>query len=166
MQYQVPQFIESDAKIVGPLTLKQFFYLAGAAAILFGAFFIFTFPLFIIVGSIVGGLAAALAFLKINSRPLPILLRFMVGYVIKPRLYLWQQPNGETTPKPEAPKEAKTGALKNLFLALITSTRPIKEREKERRPFSLWGRGEPQTRWQPLRHTTGERDIARRVDYR
>lgn len=90
----------------------------------------------------------------------------MIGYLIKPRLYLWREANGETAPKPEEPKEAKEGALKNLFLAMITSTKPIEKREKEKKPFSLWGRGEPQTRWQPLRHTTGERDMARRVDYR
>src|SRR3989344_2665997 len=31
MEYQVPQFIEVEDKIIGPLTLKQFIYLAGEA---------------------------------------------------------------------------------------------------------------------------------------
>ena len=30
MQFQVPQFIETEDKIVGPFTLRQFIYVAGA----------------------------------------------------------------------------------------------------------------------------------------
>jgi len=33
MQYQVPQFIEIEDKIFGPLTLKQFLYLAGGGGL-------------------------------------------------------------------------------------------------------------------------------------
>jgi len=32
MRYTVPQFIEHEAKIIGPLTFKQFTYLAMAGA--------------------------------------------------------------------------------------------------------------------------------------
>ena len=32
MQFQVPQFIETEDKVVGPLTLRQFMYIAGAGA--------------------------------------------------------------------------------------------------------------------------------------
>jgi len=40
MQYQVPQFIEVEDRIIGPLTLKQFLYLAFAGAILFVLWFL------------------------------------------------------------------------------------------------------------------------------
>jgi hypothetical protein len=33
MHYQVPQFIEIEDKIFGPLTLKQFIYLAGGVGL-------------------------------------------------------------------------------------------------------------------------------------
>ena len=33
MRFQVPQFIEVEDKIFGPLTLKQFLYTAGGAAV-------------------------------------------------------------------------------------------------------------------------------------
>ncbi len=33
MEYQVPQFIEVEDKIIGPLTLKQFIYVAGASGL-------------------------------------------------------------------------------------------------------------------------------------
>ena len=34
MQFQVPQFIEVEDKIVGPLTFKQFIYLAGGGGVI------------------------------------------------------------------------------------------------------------------------------------
>jgi hypothetical protein len=35
MRFQVPQFIEVEDKIFGPLTVKQFIYLAGGAGLVF-----------------------------------------------------------------------------------------------------------------------------------
>ena len=35
MNFQVPQFIEVEDKVVGPLTFKQFIYLAGGAGLAF-----------------------------------------------------------------------------------------------------------------------------------
>jgi hypothetical protein len=31
MQFQVPQFLDVEDKIIGPFTIKQFLYLAGGA---------------------------------------------------------------------------------------------------------------------------------------
>lgn len=35
MQFQVPQFIEVEDKIFGPLTFKQFVYIAGGVALMY-----------------------------------------------------------------------------------------------------------------------------------
>ena len=35
MRFQVPQFIEVEDKIFGPMTLKQFIYMAGGAGLSF-----------------------------------------------------------------------------------------------------------------------------------
>jgi hypothetical protein len=35
VQYQLPQFVEAEDKIFGPLTLKQFLYILGAGGLLF-----------------------------------------------------------------------------------------------------------------------------------
>ena len=40
MQFRVPQFIDIEDKVIGPLTLKQFAYVLGAAGF---AFLIWTF---------------------------------------------------------------------------------------------------------------------------
>ena len=89
MQFQVPQFIEVEDKIFGPLTFKQFIYVAGGA----GAVYLLwrTLPIYLagplILG--VGGLAAALAFVQWNGRPFILAIENGFYFLIKTKLYLW-----------------------------------------------------------------------------
>jgi len=98
MQFQVPQFIEVEDKIFGPLTFKQFVYVAGGA----GACYIFwrLFPVYIAAPFIivVAGLAAALAFFQFNGRPFILGLENAFFFLIKSKLYLWN--NVKKTKKP------------------------------------------------------------------
>lgn len=90
MEYQVPQFIEVEDKIVGPLTLKQFIYIAGAGGlcIVFFAYF----PLiFAVVFSIpVVALAVSLAFYKVNGKPFIEVLEAGFNYYKGAKLFLWK----------------------------------------------------------------------------
>lgn len=90
-QFQVPQFIEIEDKIIGPLTLKQFLYLAGGGALLFILFFFLEFFLWFIVALVVVPFVLALSFLKINGRPFIYFLTAMIGFIFKPKLYLWKK---------------------------------------------------------------------------
>lgn len=91
MQFKVPQFIDIEDKIIGPLTLKQFLYLLAGAGILAIAWFFLELVVFIIIGIPIIGLALAIAFYRINGQPLVYLLGSIVKYLTKPRLYLWQR---------------------------------------------------------------------------
>jgi len=91
MQFNIPQFIEVEDKIVGPFTLKQFLYLAGAGVFLFFVWYFFKFWVFILFAIPVGGFAVALAFVKINGRPLINYLTAFISYMKKPRLYVWKK---------------------------------------------------------------------------
>lgn len=91
MRFQVPQFIEVEDKIFGPLTLKQFLYLAGGGAAIFLVKQILPFFLFVIVTALIAGAAAALAFVKINNRPLVIFLSHALSYYVGRRLYIWRK---------------------------------------------------------------------------
>ncbi len=91
MQYQVPQFIEFEDKIVGPLTLRQFGYLAAGGALCF-VFFMTLRQTFAIMLSVpVAALAMSLAFLKIKGMPLPKYLTALIGFSLRPQLYLWKR---------------------------------------------------------------------------
>ena len=51
MRFQTPQFIEIEDRIFGPLTLKQFIYLAGSAGLAF--LFYRTLPLILAIWLII-----------------------------------------------------------------------------------------------------------------
>lgn len=90
-QYQVPQFIDIEDKIIGPLTLKQFMYLVAGGGAVVAAFYLLPFILFIAATIPIASLSLGLAFLKINGVPFAKVLASMIGYLMKPHLYLWKQ---------------------------------------------------------------------------
>lgn len=91
MQFQVPQFIEFEDKIVGPLTLKQFGYLAGAGVICFLIFMFLRTVFAVILAVPIAALALALAFGQVKGTPMPKYLAAMIGFALKPQLYLWKK---------------------------------------------------------------------------
>ena len=101
MQFQVPQFIEVEDKIFGPLTFKQLVYCiggAGAAYLLYRALpLYFAAPLMLGVG----GLAAALAFMQWNGRPFILALENGFYYLLRTKLYLWNNEQKKPSRKPE-----------------------------------------------------------------
>ncbi len=91
MRFEVPQFIEIEDKIVGPLTWRQFIYLAGGAGLLIILYFTVPFILFVLFGLPLGALSGFLAFHRINNRPFSAFLEAFVGYTTKKKLYLWRK---------------------------------------------------------------------------
>jgi hypothetical protein len=87
MRFQVPQFTDVEDKIIGPLTLKQFIYLAGSIGI---CVVFFTF-------------GAALAFYKVNNQPFIKITESFVKYFFTSKLYIWRNEEKEVGKMPEAP---------------------------------------------------------------
>ncbi|MEK7117269.1 MAG: PrgI family protein, partial [Patescibacteria group bacterium] len=91
MRFQVPQFIEIEDKIFGPLTIKQFIYLAGGAGI---TIILLTFlPKFLalLIALPFIALSVALSFYKPNSRPFVVQLESMLRYFLGEKLYIWKK---------------------------------------------------------------------------
>lgn len=174
MQFQVPQFIEIEDKIIGPFTLKQFFYLAAAGGISFVLFFILQTWLWIIVTIPLGAIAAAFALVKVHGQPFSAVVRSALTYYLKPKLVLWRKeiPKQELAELPEETKvhsEKLKGLvesfnvrsqLKNLWQKLQTTKEAVPGREKPLKQTS-----EKQV-WEIMEKPTGERKAAKRVDYR
>lgn len=91
MQFNVPQFIEHEAKIVGPLTFKQFAFVGTAGAIALILYASTPFYVFLTVTIILGSLAAALAFLKIGGISLPTFISNFLKFGSEPKIYIWQK---------------------------------------------------------------------------
>jgi len=91
MRFQVPQFIEVEDKIFGPLTIKQFIYIGGGAGLSFIIFRFFYLPIAIILIILAIGLSLSLAFYHVNDKPLLYILQSAFGYYVSSKLYLWKK---------------------------------------------------------------------------
>jgi hypothetical protein len=91
MRFTVPQFIEREAKIIGPLTFKQFTYIGLGVVICFITYQIANFYVFIASCIIFGGGGLALAFLQVNGRSLPLALNNLLKFNTAPKIYIWKK---------------------------------------------------------------------------
>ena len=91
MQFNVLQFIEVEDKIIGPLSLKQFLYLGAGAGILFVAWFFLKLWAFLVLAIPIILICGLLAFYRVNGRPFIAFLGSLIGYLTKPRLYVWKK---------------------------------------------------------------------------
>ncbi len=129
MQFQVPQFIDVEDKIFGPLTLKQFLYLAGAGAFSFITFFALQTPVWIAMTVFMFILAAALAFIKYNGQTMLSTLGSLLKYLWFPKFYLWHYapPQNGLPVVHDLPREQQQqvagGPLKRLMLKFNTAHR-------------------------------------------
>ena len=116
MQFRVPQFIDIEDKLFGPLTFKQFIYLAGGAGLVFVIYK--TIPLIIAIFLMipVAGLAAALAFYKPNGKPFIFMFQSAVKYFTTNKLYIWKQKIKKTGDKKE-----ETGIPATSFIPTSSS---------------------------------------------
>ena len=165
MQFQIPQFIEVEDKIVGPLTLRQFLYLAGAGGFSFILFFLLQFWLWLIITVILGAAGVSAAFIKYNGRPLPKIAWQAFGFFWRPRLYVWQREQEFKEVEIQGKKFAigeGMPSVKRLWQELLTRKSPIPKREKILRI----SRGTTKEQYQVFRKISGAKEIARRIDYR
>ncbi|OGZ60969.1 MAG: hypothetical protein A2919_00495 [Candidatus Spechtbacteria bacterium RIFCSPLOWO2_01_FULL_43_12] len=92
MQYQVPQFVEREERLLGPLTARQTVILLIAGAILFVLYLLFkNFYVFVILSAIVAGGAFTLAFVQVNGRPLIDFVFYVLNYFFQSRKYTWRK---------------------------------------------------------------------------
>ena len=93
MRFQVPQFIETESKIVGPFTLKQFLYIASGTAIVFLLRYLFSSLFYWLLTSLpIAALAFALAFYKVDGIPLPRYILLAIGFNFGSKKYIFNKP--------------------------------------------------------------------------
>ncbi|MBI4215227.1 MAG: PrgI family protein [Parcubacteria group bacterium] len=90
-RFTVPQFIDVEDKILGPVTVRQFVILLGAALICFIGYALFTFDLFVVWSLIWIGLCVILAFVRINGMPFHYFLLNMIQTVQRASTRVWNK---------------------------------------------------------------------------
>ena len=91
MRFQVPQFIETETKIVGPFTLKQFLIYVAAVLCLIPVYISSDLSLFITIALPVLGLAAAFAHIKIGSKSLAQTVANAASHTLHGQFYMWRR---------------------------------------------------------------------------
>lgn len=175
-QFEVPQFIDLESKIVGPLTLKQFAFLAAPALVSFFLFFVLNTVVWVPLAVILMASGAAFALIKMNGRPLYIIALLGAKFFWQPKMFLWKRPVVRETiaiPQVKRSIEEKRSALgfasaglsqvTKLWQDLTTTKNPIPKREKVIPKKSI---SEIKEQYQVFRRISGEQQVARRVDYR
>lgn len=90
-QFVVPQFIDVEDKIFGPITTRQFLILLVAGLTIFIAFKLTDIALFIFLLVLIGGIALVLAFVKINGQTFHFFLLNIFQTMRRPSLRIWNK---------------------------------------------------------------------------
>ena len=136
-QYLVPQFIERELKVVGPLSFRQFIFVGIGLAICLLLYFYLA-PksvfLFLVASGLIMTGSIGLAFGQVEGRSFAGLLGSFITYNFKSRSYFWRKNviSSElfTMPKMVSKEEAdkninlkEKGSLENLANRLERGTR-------------------------------------------
>ncbi len=122
MQFRVPQFIEVEDKIFGPLSFKQFIYLAGGVGIMYVLYRVLPIWISIFLIIPVGILAGLLTFYKVNGKPFVFYLQAGLNYIFSSKLFIWKQ----RLVKPEDKKKEEVAPVLTSVVPM-TTTRKLKD---------------------------------------
>lgn len=132
MLFNVPQFIDVEDKIAGPLTVKQVLWLIGMGAVLFivwtffdnQTFFISSIPIIIIF--------AIYAFYRPYNQSMLSFTIHSVMFFFRPKIYTWDRPGViKELPKPVQKQEVFT-APRPLSIEEIQELAKIVDRSRSR----------------------------------
>ena len=119
MQYSVPQFIDIEDKIVGPLTGRQTLYLMIGGGFLMLLFSFFDFGFFIVAFMIVAPVTLAFAFWKPKGMTVARWIANIINYHTTDHLYTWRREPEEIKIKRAQKKKAQAAPKENISRSRI-----------------------------------------------
>lgn len=90
-QFTVPQFIDVEDKVVGPLSVRQFIILMVTFGLVALFYKLFDFSLFVVSGIIMILVSSAFAFVNISGMPLHYFLLNLAQTLSRPSLRVWNK---------------------------------------------------------------------------
>ena len=88
-QFTVPQFIDVEDKILGPITSRQFVIMLTSFIIIGICYKLFDFSLFLTMAVLIFFISGIIAFLKINGMPFHYFILNFIQTSRKPFLRVW-----------------------------------------------------------------------------
>lgn len=108
--FLVPQFIDVETKIIGPVTTRQFLIMMVGFIIDFIVYKTFMFSWFAVIALINTGIFLIIAFFKVNGMPIHYFFLNLVQTLKKPWLRIWTK-----EPVTSVPKEEKIEVTKEFI---------------------------------------------------
>ena len=108
MHAQVPQFLDVEDKLIGPLTLRQFLFLLAGGGILFLLFKTLNFVLFVFIAIPVILFVLLWAFYKIGNQRFTKFVTSFLGFIGKPNIYTWKKLSPKKSEEEPLPKIIET----------------------------------------------------------
>jgi hypothetical protein len=91
MLINVPQYIDVEDKVAGPLTMKQLGWLIALGIILLILWNMVPFPGSLVIGFPIAVIFIALAFFKPYGQPMGSFVIFGIMYFFRPKVYVWKR---------------------------------------------------------------------------
>jgi len=126
-QFVVPQFIDVEDKIIGPITTRQFIIMLVVFGLIFLAYKLFDFTLFVIIALVLFGLGGTIAFLKINGQAFHYFLLNLIQTYRRPWLKVWDKILSDT----ELKEKMKQEEIKPAEVSIVKKPRASSSRLAE-----------------------------------
>ncbi len=132
-KFTVPQFIDVEDKILGPLTVRQFLLMLATSFVMFIEYKLFDFTAFLATGIPTIMIGGIFAFLRVNGQPFHFFCLNLVQTVRRPSLRLWDKEYTDSelreiikAPPPAPPvvriRKEPLAATKLTELSLVVNT--------------------------------------------
>jgi len=122
-QFVVPQFIDVEDRVIGPITTRQFIIIIVALIVIFIEYKMSDFALFLLLAVLTFGLTGVFAFLKVNGRPFYYFLLNIFQTLKRYQLRVWIPEGKESAHVLRKKKKKGEGATSVTHKDNISSSR-------------------------------------------
>ncbi|MFH1233972.1 MAG: PrgI family protein [Patescibacteria group bacterium] len=107
-QFTVPQFIDVEDKIIGPVTARQFIIMLAMFLLVAIFYKIFDFSLCIVASILVISISCTFAFHRVNGRPFHFFILNFIQTLKRPNVRVWNHVIGKTEADYQIEEKRKT----------------------------------------------------------
>ncbi|MFH1597926.1 MAG: PrgI family protein [Patescibacteria group bacterium] len=121
MQFLVPQFIDTEDRIFGPISTRQFVEILAGFGMMYVAYKMSTFWLFAMEAVFILGLVVVFAFVRINGQGFHFFVLNLIQTLRRPKIKIWLKVIADNKIFPSKQKEVTVAATAPK--PMVTSSR-------------------------------------------
>jgi len=131
MQYNIPQFIDKEDKIVGPLTAKQLGWLFSGGVVLLVLWSMLDSQTFYISALPIIGISVAFAFYRPYNQSLLTFILSAILFTSRDKTYVWKRIEEKNIPIKKVSQKKEIGEVKKIDSEKIRSISNLLDNRKK-----------------------------------